>query len=86
MPLEWAEQLNGYTGSELEQIIRDSLFDGLEEARKNLIPLSRTMKEEIDALRSWAMSRARIANTPDEAPQEVRKIRSVARKTLTPAK
>ena len=86
MPLEWAEQLNGYTGSELEQIIRDSLFDGLEEARKNLIPLSRTMKEEIDALRSWAMSRARIANTPDAAPQEVRKIRSVARKTLTPAK
>ena len=86
MPLEWAELLNGYTGSELEQIIRDSLFDGLEEARKNLIPLSRTMKEEIDALRSWAMSRARIANTPDEAPQEVRKIRSVARKPLTPAK
>lgn len=86
MPLEWAEQMNGYTGSELEQIVRDSLFDGLEEARKNLIPLSRTMKEEIDALRSWAMSRARIANTPDEAPQEVRKIRSVARKPLTPAK
>ena len=86
MPLEWAEQLNGYTGSELEQIVRDSLFDGLEEARKNLIPLSRTMKEEIDALRSWAMSRARIANTPDAAPQEVRKIRSVARKPLTPAK
>ena len=72
-------------GGETRQIAESQII-GLEEARKNLIPLSRTMKEEIDALRSWAMSRARIANTPDEAPQEVRKIRSVARKPLTPAK
>ena len=75
MPLEWAEDLNGYTGSEIEQILRDSLFDGLEIAKKSLIPLSKTMKEEIDQLRQWARSRARIANTPDAPVTEVRKIR-----------
>lgn len=75
MPLEWADDLNGYTGSEIEQILRDSLFDGLDFAKKSLIPLSRTMKEEIDQLRQWARSRARIANTPDASVLEVRKIR-----------
>ena len=78
MPEDWADSLNGYTGSEIEQIIRDSLFDGLEAAKNSLIPLSRTMKEEIDELRKWAKSRARIANTPDEILSEnTRKIRRV---------
>lgn len=75
MPDDWADMLNGYTGSEIEQICRDALFDGLDTAKNALIPLSRTMKEDIDQLRQWAKSRARIANTPDEAPKEVRKIR-----------
>lgn len=75
MPEAWADELNGYTGSEIEQILRDSLFDGLEAARHSLIPLSRTMKEDIDQLRQWARSRARIANTPEEESTEVRKIR-----------
>lgn len=75
MPIEWADSLNGYTGSEIEQIVRDSLFDGLETARNSLIPLSRTMKEDIEHLRQWARSRARIANTPDEQHSEKRKIR-----------
>ena len=75
MPEAWAEELNGYTGSEIEQILRDSLFDGLDAARRNLIPLSRTMKEDIEQLRQWARSRARIANTPEEESIEIRKIR-----------
>ena len=75
LPLDWADTLNGYTGSELEQIARDSLYDGLENAKSALIPLSRTMKEDIDQLRNWAKSRARIANTPDEELSETRKIR-----------
>lgn len=84
MPLEWAEELNGYTGSEIEQILRDSLFDGLEAARYSLIPLSRTMKEDIDQLRQWARSRARIANTPEEETTEIRKIRRTPKiKTFT---
>ena len=84
MPLEWADELNGYTGSEIEQILRDSLFDGLEAARHSLIPLSRTMKEDIDQLRQWARSRARIANTPEEETTEIRKIRRTPKiKTFT---
>lgn len=84
MPVEWADSLNGYTGSEIEQIIRDSLFDGLETARKSLIPLSRTMKEDIEHLRQWARSRARIANTPDEQHSEKRKIRRTTIVTTPP--
>ena len=84
MPVEWAESLNGYTGSEIEQILRDSLFDGLETAKNSLIPHSRTMKEDIEQLRAWARSRARIANTPDEEVSEKRKIRQTPKiKTLT---
>ncbi|HQN37831.1 MAG TPA: hypothetical protein PLY01_08345, partial [Caldisericia bacterium] len=32
------------------------------------------------ALRQWAKTRARLANTPDDEPDEQRKIRSVYRK------
>lgn len=85
MPIDWAESLNGYTGSEIEQIIRDSLFDGLETARTSLIPLSRTMKEDIEQLRAWARSRARIANTPDEEISEKRKIRKTIKTVSTPS-
>ena len=42
----------------------------LEEASQHIIPLSRTMKEDIEALRKWAGTRARTANTQHhEAPQ-----------------
>jgi endogenous inhibitor of DNA gyrase (YacG/DUF329 family) len=33
------------------------------------------MKTEIDSLREWAKSRARIANTPEDEPADQRKIR-----------
>ena len=82
MPVEWADDFNGYTGSEIEQIMRDSLFDGLEFAKNSLIPLSKTMKEEIDQLRQWARSRARIANSPETRVAEVRKIRATPQKLL----
>ncbi len=47
MPEAWADDLKGYTGSEIEQILRDSLYDGLEAARHSLIPLSKTMTEVV---------------------------------------
>lgn len=75
IPMGYAEKLNGYTGAEIEQLAKDSLYDGLEEAFKSMIPLSRTMREEINSLREWAKTRARLANTPDEEPEEQRKIR-----------
>jgi SpoVK/Ycf46/Vps4 family AAA+-type ATPase len=67
IPEEVCQQLNGWTGAEIEQLAKDSLFDGLEEALKAIVPLSKTMKEEISALQQWAVTRARSANTPEES-------------------
>ncbi|WP_243367346.1 AAA family ATPase [Fundidesulfovibrio soli] len=78
--LEFTDQLNGFSGAEIEQVFRESLFTDFGTALNAVIPLSRTMREEIDALRNWARTRARPANTPDDAPEESRKIR-----TSTPA-
>ena len=75
IPIPFADRLSGYTGAEIEQLAKDSLFDGLEEAFNALVPLSRTMREEVQSLREWAKTRARIANTPEEEPEEQRKIR-----------
>ena len=67
--------LDGFTGAEIEQIAKDSLFDGLDEAMKNIVPLSKTMRENISALREWAKTRARIANTPEKEPEQVRRVK-----------
>ena len=75
IPVPFADKLTGYTGAEIEQLAKDSLFDGLEEAFNALVPLSRTMREEVQSLREWAKTRARMANTPEEEPEEQRKIR-----------
>jgi hypothetical protein len=65
--------LDGFTGAEIEQIAKDSLFDGLDEAMKNIVPLSRTTKEQVNALREWARTRARAANLPEALPTEIRR-------------
>ena len=77
IPVEYAESLSGWTGAEIEQLAKDSLFDGLEAAIENIIPLSKTMKEEISALREWAKTRARKANAAedDDQTKKVRRIR-----------
>jgi SpoVK/Ycf46/Vps4 family AAA+-type ATPase len=60
----------GFSGSEIEQAIisalHDSFFEGREVASKDIVralqqtvPLSRTMREEIAALREWSVDRAR---------------------------
>lgn len=76
LPPEYAEKLQGWTGAEIEQLAKDSLFDGLEAAYENIVPLSKTMKEEITALQEWARTRARKANTPEstETTKPVRRI------------
>lgn len=66
----------GWTGAEIEQWAKDSLFDGKEVAHKAIVPLSKTMKEEISALRDWAKTRARIANSPEPESTELRRIRT----------
>jgi SpoVK/Ycf46/Vps4 family AAA+-type ATPase len=77
IPFECSEKLQGWSGAEIEQLAKDSLFDGLDAALESIVPLSRTMKEEITALREWARTRARKANSPeDEDPtKKVRRIK-----------
>jgi hypothetical protein len=76
---ECAERLDGWTGAEIEQLAKDALFDGLDEAQQNIVPLSKTMKEEIQALQQWAATRARKANSPGERElKPVRRIQHVA--------
>ena len=66
IPLEQADLLQGWTGAEIEQLAKDSLFDGLEQSLETIVPLSKTMKEDITSLREWAKTRARRANLPEE--------------------
>jgi SpoVK/Ycf46/Vps4 family AAA+-type ATPase len=77
IPTTYAQRLAGYTGAEIEQLAKDSLYDGLDEAIASLVPLSRVMREEIIALRDWAKNRARPANTLEEEPTDQRKIRQI---------
>ena len=77
IPLDFSSKLTGYTGAEIEQLVKDSLFDGLDAAYENLVPLSRTMREEIQGLKEWAKHRARRANSEEEEATEVRKLRTL---------
>ena len=72
---ELCSRLGGWTGAEIEQLAKDSLFDGLDEAMSTIVPLSRTMKEEIGALQQWAATRARKANAAEET--ETKNIRRI---------
>jgi hypothetical protein len=76
IPEEYAQKLDGFSGAEIEEIARDSLFDGLEAAMNAVVPLSRTMREQIGSLREWAKTRARIANSPEPEAAELRRIRT----------
>jgi len=74
---------DGFSGAEIEEAIISALFDAFsnqseldtETIRRNLqetVPLSKTMSEEMNRLRSWAMGRARPATgTQVRQPEEV---------------
>jgi DNA polymerase III delta prime subunit len=76
MPEDYCRQLSGWTGAEIEQLAKDSLFDGLDEALKTIVPISRTMKEEVIALQQWATTRARKASIVEET--EIKSIRRIS--------
>jgi DNA polymerase III delta prime subunit len=76
IPEDYCRQLGGWTGAEIEQLAKDSLFDGLEEALKTIVPISRTMKEEVIALQQWATTRARKASIVEET--EIKSIRRIS--------
>jgi len=71
----------GFSGAEIEQSIISALYDAFEahedltterilKSASEMIPLSYTMKENIDAMREWASSRARRASVPEDLKEE----------------
>jgi SpoVK/Ycf46/Vps4 family AAA+-type ATPase len=69
---------HGWTGAEIEQCVvsaltavrledRELTFEDLHRAALNVIPLSKTMREQVDRIRSWAYDRALRAS-----PRETR--------------
>jgi len=78
-----SEQSIGFSGAELEEAVREGLYaayaEGRELATEHIAgalgatyPLSRTMRTQIEGLRSWARVRARLASgvTPEPLPRD----------------
>jgi SpoVK/Ycf46/Vps4 family AAA+-type ATPase len=70
---ELAHRSEGYSGAEIEQAVIAALYEAFDQNRDittadiqstltTMVPLSRTMEEEIDRLREWASTRARPAS------------------------
>ena len=68
-----AEKCDGFSGAEIEQLVISGLYDAFEgghdlknedilNSLANTIPLSRTMENQISALRNWARAHARPAS------------------------
>jgi len=83
-PVQLARASEGLTGSEIEAVFVDSLYDAFDReaeptdldiarALTDFVPLSKTMAEQITALRTWAKGRARYATSP-QAAQKLRRI------------
>ncbi|MHC1728552.1 MAG: AAA family ATPase [Syntrophobacteraceae bacterium] len=75
IPLEMAGLMEGWTGAEIEKLARASLFEPVESAVKCIVPITKTSKEVVEALRAWAANRARPANSPNEEVLEGRKLK-----------
>ena len=72
--VQLARASEGLTGSEIEAVFVEALYQGFDEGREptdltiaqvltEFVPLSKTMAEQIGALRTWARGRARLATT-----------------------
>jgi len=73
-----AVPLDGFTGAEIAAVVPDALFvafndderdvttEDLTDAARQIVPLSKTASDKIEALRSWAKGRARAASTPEQ--------------------
>ena len=77
-----AEATEGFTGSEVAALVPDALFaafaDGarsintvdLLTAAATVVPLAKTAAAKVEALRQWAIGRARPATTPEQATSQ----------------
>lgn len=75
-----AHASKGYSGAEIEESVISALFDVFYEKEKmttewllgslrQTVPLSKTMSEDVDHLRKWAVGRARSATSPEAATE-----------------
>jgi SpoVK/Ycf46/Vps4 family AAA+-type ATPase len=75
--VELAQMTRAFSGAEIEQVIVAALFNAFDAGRdltqddivaeiKDVVPLSRMMAEEIQALREWAKLRTRPASRNDD--------------------
>ena len=78
--LKIARATVGFSGSELEELINEALYNSFDNGREltdsdliecisKVCPISKTMAETINSLRKWAKVRARIAS--NHQPEEV---------------
>ncbi len=87
----------GYSGAELEEAVREGLFEAFAEGREvttehiavalqGTFPLSRTMDEQIGALRRWARVRARLASSdePEALPEQTQSAPKLRQETRNP--
>jgi len=93
---ELSKKMNGrvvkatkeFTGSEIENVIEEALFNAFDEGRditeddlvaaaESTTPLAVTAREKIEAIRSWAQSRARFASSQETKPTATTKTRRV---------
>ena len=74
----------GLTGSEIEAVFVEALFDGFDQGKEpgdltiasvltGFVPLSKLMAKPIEALRKWAKGRAKYATSQQES-SKLRKI------------
>ena len=75
------EATTDYSGAELEQAVIASLYDafdtgndltteGLLATLRDIVPLAITMREQIESMREWARTRARMAATRGRNPEK----------------
>jgi hypothetical protein len=83
--VQLARASEGLTGSEIEAVFVESLYDAFDRdteptdldiarALTDFVPLSKTMAEQINALRTWATGRARCATSPAISERKLRKL------------
>ncbi|MFA4904777.1 MAG: hypothetical protein WC600_18790, partial [Desulfobaccales bacterium] len=60
------EDLEGYSGAEIRQVAIEAAYNGqdLEAATRFVIPISKSQKAQMDALREWARARTIPASRP----------------------
>lgn len=71
-----AEVSSGFSGAEIEQVIISALYDAFDEEQdltmvhlqrnvEKMVPLSQTMRAQVEGLRHWARMHARPASAPN---------------------